>query len=107
MARCDEFSLRLPRDEVLLEGYAGVAVKDRTGATYESIAFLEDRRDPRNFEPTLLALSNAPAEHREGFAEKCADEMRLEPTRLCSLHLLTDFANGMWVHAFRRELTLG
>ena len=33
--------------------------------------------------------------------------MRLKTARLRPLHLLTDFANRMGIHAFRGELALG
>src|SRR5262249_23642620 len=55
----------------------------------------------------FLALGNAPAEHRERFAEEGADEMGLKPARLRTFHLLADFADDMRVHALGGELALG
>ena len=107
MAGRDEFGLRLAGDQVLLEGDAGIAIEHRIGAADQAIAFLQDRRHPRDFEAALFAFGDAAAQHREGFAEERADEMRLKAARLRPLHLLADFADGVRVHALRRELALG
>ena len=107
MAGRHEFGLRLTDDQGLLEGDAGIAIEHRIGSADQPVALLQDRRNAQDFEATLLAFGDAPAEHREGFAEERADEMRLQAAGLRALHLLADFATALRVHAFRRELALG
>ena len=90
MAGRDEFGLRLAGDQILLEGDAGIAIEHRIGAADQAVALLQDRRHARDFEATLFAFGDATAQHREGFAEERADEMRLKAARLRPLHLLAD-----------------
>jgi hypothetical protein len=55
----DEFGLRFPCDERLVEGDAGVAVEHRVRPTDQAIAVLEDGRDTEDLEAALLALREA------------------------------------------------
>jgi hypothetical protein len=61
-------------------------------------------RHAGNFEAPGLPLDDPPAEQCEGFPEKGADEMRLEPSGLRPFHFLADGRDDPGVEAFRGEL---
>lgn len=109
MAGADELRHGLARhvDQVLLEGKAFIARKDRIARADDPIAFAYDGRDMGGLVTPGFPLPQGAAKVPEGRVEEGGDEVGLETARLRALHLLPDRLYAGDIHGVVSQCVVG
>src|SRR5262245_38765457 len=108
MSRTYKRSHRFARDVylILLKGNPLIPLEHRITRANDAISIANPSRDMRDLVSVRLSFSDRASEASERLSEKRGNEMRLQATRLCAVHLLLDFLNSAEAKRFVSEGTL-